>query len=67
MPLNPTSPLNCGKPEVVLGKLLVGTGRPSGGLPSLKIWEGSDKNWGDIRGTILGFEVSDITYSQMHG
>jgi len=35
-----------GKPEVVLGKLLVGNERPSEGLPCLKIWEGSDKNWG---------------------
>jgi len=46
MPQNPNSPLICGKPEVVLGKLLVGNGRTSGDLPSLKIWEGSDKNWG---------------------
>jgi len=44
IPQNPSSPLNCGKPEVVLGKILVGTGRPSGGLPSLKMWKGSDKN-----------------------
>jgi len=27
----------CGKPEVVLGKLVMGNGSPSGGIPSLKI------------------------------
>jgi len=52
--LNPNFALKLGKPEVVLGKLLMGDGRPSGGPPSLKIWEGSDKKWGDIRGPILG-------------
>jgi len=41
----------CGKPEVDLGEILVGTGRPSRGLPSLKLWKRSDKNGEDIRGT----------------
>jgi len=31
------------------------------GLPSLKIWKRSDKKWGEIRGTILGFQISDYT------
>jgi len=43
---NPILPLIYGEPEVVLGKLLVKNGRPSGLPPYLKIWEGSDKNWG---------------------
>jgi len=29
------------------GDLLMEDGRPSGGLPSLKIWERSDKKWGE--------------------
>ena len=66
MPQNPNSPLNCGKSEVVFGETFDGKWKtPSGGLPSLKIWEGSDKTGGDIRGAILAFEISDITYSQM--
>jgi len=28
------------------GSSFGGNGRPSAVLPSLKIWEGSDKNWG---------------------
>jgi len=30
-------------------------------FPSLKIWKGSDKNWGKIMGTIFGFQISDTT------
>jgi len=35
-----------GKRKHFWGDLLMGDGRPSGGLPSLKIWERSDKKWG---------------------
>ena len=44
-----------------LGEILVDSGRPSGDLPSLKIWKRSDKKWGQIRSTILGFQISDYT------
>jgi len=47
----------CGKPEVDLGEIMVGTGRPSGGLPSLKIWKRSDKKWGRYKGPKLGFQI----------
>jgi len=45
------------------GALLMEDGRPSGGLPSLKIWERSDKKWGggEIRGPILEFQITDNT------
>jgi len=36
----------CGKPEVDLGEILVGTGRPLGELPSVKIWKRSGMKWG---------------------
>ena len=38
-------------------------GRPSGVLPFLKIWERSDKKWGEIRGPILGFQIADNSYA----
>jgi len=41
----------------------MGDGRPSRGLPSLKIWERSDKKWGEIRGPILVFHITDNSYA----
>jgi len=43
---NPNFAFKLGETEAVLGDLLMGDGRPSGGLPSLKIWERSNKKWG---------------------
>jgi len=37
------------------------------GLPSLKMWEGSDKKWGEIRGPILGFRITDNTCAILNG
>jgi len=51
----------------VLGELLMGDGRPSGALPSLKIWERSDKKWGEIRSPILGFQITDNTCAIFNG
>ena len=53
----------CGKPEAVLGKMLVGNGRPSGRLPSLKIWKISGKKQRRYRGPKLGFRIWYITYA----
>jgi len=39
----------------------MGDGRPSRDLPSLKIWKRSDEKWGEIRGPILGFQITDNT------
>jgi len=37
------------------------------GLPSLKMWERSDKKWGEIRGPILGFRITDNTCAILNG
>jgi len=44
----------------------MGDGRPSRGLPSLKTRERSNENWGEIRGPILGFQITDNSYAQMN-
>jgi len=40
-----------------------GDGRPSRGLPSLKMRERSNEKWGEIRGPILGFQIADNSYT----
>jgi len=47
-----------------MGDLLMGDGRPSRDLPSLKIRERSNEKWGEIRGPILGFQITDNSYAQ---
>ena len=44
----------------------MGDGRPSRDLPSLKIRERSNEKWGEIRGPILGFQITDNYYAQMN-
>jgi len=68
MPQNSNSPLICGKPEVVLG------GNFWWGMEDLqrdfhpsKYGKDRIKTGGEIKGTILGYEISDITYPTMHG
>jgi len=52
---NPKFALLIGETKSNFGDLLMGDGRPSGDLPSLKIWERSNKKWGEIKGPILRF------------
>jgi len=66
VPQNPSSPLIYGEPEVVLGKLLMGTEDLQGVFYLWKYGKDRIKTNGDIRGPILGFEISDITYPTMH-
>jgi len=42
-------------------------GRPSRGLPSLKIWKRSNQKWGRNRGRNIGFQITDNTCAQMNG
>jgi len=39
-------PFKLGETKSNFGDLLMADGRPSGDLPSLKIWERSNKKWG---------------------
>jgi len=50
-----------------MGDLSMEDRRPSGLLPSLKIWERSNKKWGEIRGPILGFQITDNTCAILNG
>ena len=43
---NPNFALQIGEIGSSFGDLLMGDGRPSGGLPALKIWERSKNKWG---------------------
>jgi len=45
----------------------MGYGRPSRGLPSLKMWKRSDKKWGRYRGPKMGFQIADNSYAEMNG
>jgi len=47
----------------VLGDLLMNDGRPSRGLPSLKYGKDPTRNGGEIRGPILGFQITDNSYA----
>jgi len=51
----------------VLGDLSMEDRRPSGLLPSLKIWERSNKKWGKIRDPVLGFQITDNTCAILNG
>jgi len=53
--------------EAILGDLLMGDGRPSRDLPSLKIWKTSNKKWGRYRGPKMGFQIADNSYAQRNG
>jgi len=66
MPKNSNSPLIYGKPEVVLGKLFGGMEDLQEFFHPRKYGKDRIKTGGDIRGQILGFEISDITYPTMH-
>jgi len=67
VPQTKICPSNWGKPEAILEELLAGNGRPSGSLPFLKIWKGSDKKWGRYRGPKMGFQISDNTCDISNG
>jgi len=41
----------------------MGDGRPSRDLPSLKTRERYNEKWGEIRGPILGFQITDNCYA----
>jgi len=58
---NPNFALQIGRNQKNFGGSFDGGWKTFRGLPSLKIWERSDKKWGEIRGTILGFQITDNT------
>ena len=66
MPQTITLPFKLGDTGSSFGGSFDVDGRPSRGLPSLKIREDPTTNGGEIRGPILGFQITDNCYAQMN-
>jgi len=45
----------------------MGHGRPSWGLPFLKMWKRSNKKWERYRGPKMRFQIADNSYAQING